>query len=244
VTVINPLSSFALQKYEKLSTSLSNKDKATIFVTKSKLFFREYIDNEHHFIAAKSVNIKKNKIYNVNLVTTDANYKFLFRADAEEASLENNLIILHHPIISYENKTEKLPILSFATKISLNKLALSIKSPEKINIWQLPTIIEYSSKSGLPVIKYQLHYYKELTKPFAMVAMSQIAYIFLRLNNRQSKTYPIIKSIVLSVFIYGILEFSFRILAYNGVIPILAIIMPLIFIILIINFAILHFQEA
>jgi lipopolysaccharide export LptBFGC system permease protein LptF len=244
VGIVNPLASFALQKYDKLSAKLSNRYSATMFVTKSKIFFREYTEQENYFIAASSVDIGRNKIYNVSLIVTNAQYKFLYRAEAQEASINNNNLILHNPVISSTDKIQTLPELSFPTKISLYQLTLSLKSPEKISIWQLPNMIDYSSQSGLPVTKYQLHYYKELAKPFAMVAMSQIPYLFLNLSTRRNKTSHIMHAVVLNIITYGVLEFVFRVLAYNGLSPAWSVMLPLAFIILIINFAILHLQEA
>jgi lipopolysaccharide export LptBFGC system permease protein LptF len=50
--------------------------------------------------------------------------------------------------------------------------------------------------------------------------------------------------LVTGICTYFFLEISLRILAYSGLHPILATLLPVLFIILISNFVILHFQEA
>ena len=114
-----------------------------------------------------------------------------------------------------------------------------------IPLWSLSSSIENFARSGLVVTKYQIHYYKQLFKPLGMVAMSFIACWFISLNIRDnSSTRMAVLALVTGICTYFFLEISLRILAYSGLHPILATLLPILFIILISNFVILHFQEA
>ena len=78
-----------------------------------------------------------------------------------------------------------------------------------------------------------------------MVAMSFIACWFISLNMRDnSKMRVTVLGLVTGMCTYFFLEISLRILAYGGLHPVLATLLPILFIILISNFVILHFQEA
>ena len=74
---------------------------------------------------------------------------------------------------------------------------------------------------------------------------SLIACWFLSLNMRDnSSSRMAFWGLVLGICVYFFLEMSLRLLAYSGVTPIIATLLPILFIILISNFVILHFQEA
>jgi lipopolysaccharide export system permease protein len=114
-----------------------------------------------------------------------------------------------------------------------------------IYLWSLQSSIQKFARSGIPITSYQLYYFKKLLNPLAMVAMSFIACWFINLNLRDNTNSTVlIFGLALGTCTYFFLELSFRILAYSGLTPILAISLPIIFRILISNFVILHFQEA
>ena len=78
-----------------------------------------------------------------------------------------------------------------------------------------------------------------------MVAMSLVACWFISLNTRdRSGARVAILGLVSGVCTYFFLEMMVRILAYSGLNPMLSVLLPLLFIILISKFVILHFQEA
>ena len=167
------------------------------------------------------------------------------RIDSSKALVGTGSFILDNPTITSKDFYESRKMMSIPTNLSIDNLMQTFASPEMITIWSLKSSIEKFAKSGLAVTKYQIHYYKQLFKPISMVAMSFIACWFISINVRgNSESRDIIIGLILGISTYFFLEMSLRILAYNGVYPILAALLPILFIILLSNFVILHFQEA
>ena len=78
-----------------------------------------------------------------------------------------------------------------------------------------------------------------------MVALSLVACWFVSLNTRdKSNSTTLVLALLVGIGSYFFLEIALRILAYGGFSPFLATLLPIIVIILISNFVILHFQEA
>jgi lipopolysaccharide export LptBFGC system permease protein LptF len=70
-----------------------------------------------------------------------------------------------------------------------------------------------------------------------------MAFCFMNFDNRKSTIKTTTLVLVTGIFAYFYLEISSRILAYGGLSPIFATLLPILFIILIGNFVILHLQE-
>ena len=73
---------------------------------------------------------------------------------------------------------------------------------------------------------------------------SHIYMFFLNFDNRTSKIKTMALPLGIAIFTYFGLEISLHTLAYGGLSPMFATLLPILFIILISNFVILHFQES
>ncbi len=109
---------------------------------------------------------------------------------------------------------------------------------------QIIFLDEPTTGLGLPTLSYQLHFFKQLFKPISTSAIVLLAFWFLNFDNRTSKIKTMALPLVIAIFTYFALEISLHTLAYGGLSPMFATLLPILFIILISNFVILHFQES
>jgi len=243
--LINPIGTYGLQEYEKLAAKLNNTPNLNFIISPTGLFFFENFAGNNYIIQAKSINAYKQTLTDVTILLVDEYNNLTQRIDTPLIQLQPGVFKLISPVITKRNSSRKLKELHLPTNLSIDNLIQRFSQPEMIPLWSLSSSIENFARSGLVVTKYQIHYYKQLFKPLGMVAMSFIACWFISLNIRDnSSTRMAVLALVTGICTYFFLEISLRILAYSGLHPILATLLPILFIILISNFVILHFQEA
>lgn len=245
IAIINPLGTLGFAEYDKIESRLNNEPQNSFLVSKSGIFFYEQYQGTNRIIQARSINPSKKSISDMTILMVDQQNQLIKRIDSPLAILEGNQFHLLDPVISTQNESSSMKGLSLPTNLSISNLIQRFKPPEMISIWHLPESIDKISNSGLPILNYQLHFFKQLFKPISIAAMVLLACWFLSLNNRDnSAAKNIIFALVIGLSTYFLLEITVRILAYGGLSPIFATLLPILFIILISNFIILNFQEA
>ena len=211
----------------------------------SFIFFFEKFSGSNRIIQAKSINAKEKELLDVTIIMVDAQNNLTKRVDSPQAFIHPGVFVLKNATITKRDSSITKEEINLPTNLSIDNLMETFVAPEMIPIWSLNNSIEKFAKSGLSVTKYQIHLYKQLFRPIAMVAMSFIACWFISLNVRDnSGARKTVIGLLLGVCTYFFLEMTLRILAYSGIPPVLAGLLPILFIILLSNFVILHFQEA
>jgi lipopolysaccharide export system permease protein len=245
ITIINPIGTFGLREYEKIEAKLNNTPQNIFIISKSGIFFYEKYHSTNRIIQAKSINTAKKSIADITILVVDEQNNLIKRIDSTRATLDNGLFELKDPLVSTQAGISSPPTILLPTNLSIDNLIQRFSPPEMISIWQLPESIDKINNSGLPILNYQLHFFKQLFKPLAMSAMVLLACWFLTLNNRDNSSVKnIVFSLAAGLGTYFLLEIMLHVLTYGGLGPIFATSLPILFIILISNFVILHFQEA
>ncbi len=243
--VINPIGTYGLQEYQKLEAKITETPNLDFIISQSAIFFFEKFAGTNRIIQAKSINANKKTLLDVTILILDKHNNLTKRIDTPTVVLKAGAFKLFFPKITYRDSSEQLDQLNIPTNLSIDNLMQRFIPPEMIPIWNLNDSIDKFAESGLAVTRYQLYYYKQLFKPIIMVAMSYIACWFISLNIRDNSSVKVaVFGLLLSICTYFFLEITLHILAYSGLHSIFAILLPILFIILISNFVILHFQEA
>lgn len=244
VSVLNPAGSYGLQQYQILEAQLTKKTLSTFGSGPSgEILFFEKSGRHHQIIKAQSVDLALQELTNVTIFFINADNDFSKRLDAKKARLNHHQLTLSEVQIITNDSMSKQAEMTISTNWSIDHCLE--RSPEMISVWQLPGIIDKLLKSGAPVINYQLNYYKQLLKPLMMAATVILAACFFSLQKRHNVQSKIVASGLLVGFaVYWWFEVTLRILAYRGIEPFLAVLLPIILIILISNFVVLHFHQA
>ena len=245
ITTISPLGTYGLKEYEKIEANITNAPHLNFIISQSGIFFFEKFAGNNRIIQAKSINSKEKTLSDVTILMVDSQNNLTKRIDSPKAIISPGSFTLEDSTITLKDLTKHKKQINLPTNLSINNLMQTFTAPEMIPIWNLKNSIEKFAKSGLAITKYQIHYYKQLFKPISMVAMSFIACWFISLNVRDnSSAKTVVTGLILGICTYFFLEMTLRILSYSGIHPILATLLPILFIILLSNFVILHFQEA
>lgn len=245
LTTISPIGTYGLKEYEKIEANVTNAPHLNFVISQSGIFFFEKFAGNNRIIQAKSINSKEKTLSDVTILMVDSRNNLTKRIDSPTALISPGSFILEDSSITLKDSTTNKEKVTLPTNLSIDNLMQTFTAPEMIPIWSLKNSIEKFAKSGLAVTKYQIHYYKQLFKPISMVAMAFIACWFISLNVRDnSGAKTIVIGLILGICTYFFLEMTLRILAYSGIHPVLSALLPILFIILLSNFVILHFQEA
>jgi lipopolysaccharide export system permease protein len=244
--VLNPIGTYGLRKYETLEAKLTKKRHGGFLVVQQGgiLLCEEY-NEDNRLIMARSINVISKELKDVTILFIDSSNHFLKRIDAESAILSDNELKLKDIEVITDNDIEKYGRLTIPTGLSINNFIERFAMPEMIPVWELPSSINKFLKSGVPVINYQIYYYKQLLKPIMMVATVILACCFISLRQRDnSQNKMLVSGLVTGFVIYSLVEVALRVLASNNIQPFLAVLLPIILIILISNFVVLHFNQA
>lgn len=245
INLISLVGTYGLQAYSALDSKIHKTQSASLVISQSGLLIFENFTGENRIIQARSINTKTSVLKDITVLIIDEHNNLEKRIDSPRAILKSDKFELTSPLITTKEGSEKLEDMSLLTNISIDSLLQRFTPPEMISMWNLKSSIKEFDNSGLAVTKYQIYYYKQIFKPFFMLAMSLVACWFISLNTRdKSGTRVAILGLVSGVVTYFFLEMMVRILAYSGLNPMLSVLLPLLFIILISKFVILHFQEA
>lgn len=245
VAIINPIGTYSLEEHKKIEARLEkNPSQNSFFISNAGIFFYEKYQNTDRIIQARSINVVKKSILEMTILIVDSKNQLIQRIDTSYAELNNKQFDIYAPIISTPNGSLTVPKLYLQTNLSIDTLLQRFTPPEMVSIWYLSDLIDKLTSSGFPTTSYQLHFFKQLFKPIAISAMVFLACWFLSFDNRTSATKTMAFALIIGIFTYFSLEITLRILAYGELTPLFATLLPILFIILISNFVILHFQES
>lgn len=243
-TVVQPFSSMLLASYDRLEAKILNKSSQSVVLSDQGIIIEEDYQNEKRFITTKDVDLEHNKISNVTIIFTDYNNKYLNRMHASYGVLVNSEIVLYDIEIFDNTKPKFLENTIVPTRLSIGTFLENLTQPEEISFWEFPEKIKKLKESGMPVMKYQLYYYKILLKSLSMVAFMLFAICASNANYERVRGIkkPFI-AIVLGFAVYLCNEICVSIFIHNGLDPLLSILCPLCLIIFFSIFAILHLHE-
>ncbi|XVN42987.1 MAG: LptF/LptG family permease [Candidatus Rickettsia vulgarisii] len=244
LSILNPIGTIGLQKYDKIEAKLTNKISNDFIVYKSGLLFLEQEENTKKILQVKIIDIHNNKLNHFTLLILDNNNNFLKRIDAPSAVIANNKIEISNAKIYDGQSFQEEKHVIIPTNLSISKLLDEFTNPEMISIWDLPDLIKQLVESGVPTLSYQIYYYKQLLKPIIMSVMVILASCFFSLKQRDnSQDKILILGLFIGFIVYFILEISFKILSHNNITPFLTILLPNICILFIGNYIIMHSKQ-
>ena len=191
ITVLNPLSSTTLTRFERLESTLLKGHKSFLALSKGGLWLRQFNAEgqsvvHSDFILQSGKDVKLRNVIVFNYEGTD---KFLNRIDAEYARLEDGF---WHMTNAWVYQPESPPSHKknywLATDLTLSKIQDSFAPPETMSFWDLPRFIKTLEKAGFSAVRHRLYWHSLLAAPLLMCAMVLIAASFTLRHSRQGGT--------------------------------------------------------
>ena len=204
VSVLNPLASTTLTRYERLEAVNLKGRKSFLAISQGGLWLRQANAEGQSVVHSEFILQAKNEVElrNVIVFNYEGADKFRSRIDAQLARLEDGFWHLKN---AWVYDPEALPQFEkdywLATDLTLSKIQDSFAPPETMSFWDLPGFINTLEKAGFSAVRHRLYLHTLLAAPLLMCAMVLIAATFTLRHSRRGGTTFIISGGVLTGFI-------------------------------------------
>lgn len=182
VTVINPVGSLFITKFEQLESRYLERRKNEIAFFEQGLWLRQNLQHSEEngtiILHAQKVTQPDWQMKNVMILRFDADQRFIRRVDAQSGYLNNGEWILQNasghgitPDYDFENAIE----VRIKTDLTRRDIEESFASPEAMSFWKLPGHIRTLQNTGFDATKLRVHYQSLLSQPLMFAAMVLLA---------------------------------------------------------------------
>lgn len=245
IAIINPIATILLERHEKLETTYLNKSSNLVSMSNAGLMIKENIHNGSRVTIADKINLTDLSFTDTIMLELDHNNQLIRRIHSKYTKLNEKEWLLNDIAIFRHSTPETLDKLNLKTNMSFKKILSSFATPEIISFWKLPKFISNMRESGFVVLPYQSYYYKLVTKPLFIISTIFIASCFINIHARENhNSKMVVKGIITGFSLHFIAQISVNIITSFGVHPLFAATIPIILILLVCQFMILHTQEA
>ncbi len=177
VSLINPLSTLLLDRFEQYETKYLGSQRHLISVFQSGFWIREKETKAGEVILhAEKINPESWQLQNVMGLAFNETNSNTSRLDAEQAKLEDGYWLFKNVHITQKNAdnivrdTYKLP-----TTLTKKDIEESFANPETISFWNMPAFIRTLEATGFDSTKLRIHYHYLLSLPLLFVSMILLA---------------------------------------------------------------------
>lgn len=203
ITVVNPLGSIMLLKYEELDSDYFEGRSSQLAVSRSGMWLRQSQDGTQSVIHAVRMTSDDMTLREVTVYLYDDKNRFTRRLDAPEARLMDGIWQLNRVLVTTPGKpSARQAIYDLPTNWTAAKIKNSFSPPETLSFWHLPGFIALLDRAGFTATRHRVYWYSLLAIPVLLGAMVLIAASFsLRLARRGGVTPLIGSGVIFSFFI-------------------------------------------
>lgn len=205
ITVLNPVASAMLSKYERLEATLLKGQHSFLSISRTGLWLRQSSKFGQSVVNARHV-LQQGVVVELRDVTVfvyEGKDKFKERIDADQAKLADGFWHLKEAWLTAPEKAPRFEKEYWLeTDLTLSKIQDSFAPPETMSFWDLPTFIKTLENAGFSAVRHRLYWHSLLAAPLLMCAMTLIAATFTLRHVRRGGTTYIITGGVLTGFIF------------------------------------------
>lgn len=221
LTIIHPLSSIAMTRYESLQNFYFGDGVETVTIIDDGLWLRQEDNSGSFILKAETLDAKNWIMANVSVFFFDENNTHLQRIDAKNARLEPETWVFERVSLHKTGEAAAiLPSLSLKTSLTTDTIAESFSNPQTISFWRMPFFIKSVAETGLDTTDIRAHYQSLLSQPFLLVSMIFMAAAISLRTERAPSLLPIIVSALGFGFVAFFLSGFLKALSLGHEIPI------------------------
>ncbi len=221
IVFIDPMSSRMMAYADKMKLETRGQRSSLVRVFGDGIWLRQRDADELLLINAGSFDAERGALERVTIWRLSSDAAFKERIDAPEATLSGRTIELKDARMKAvgDRFSQRTPLYSVPTKLTLADLRESVPSPESMSIWDLPRFILLAEAAGLPTIRYNIRFHDLCSTPLKLTAMVLIAAIFSLGPMRSGGTPRLILAAVGCGFLLYILSEVSTALGESGIAP-------------------------
>ena len=207
VTVLNPVASAFLSRYESLETKYISRQASTLSVSETGLWLRQSDDRGQSVIHASRVSPEKMTLHHVIVFRFRGRDHFVSRIDARRAQLDDGRWMLLDALHTRPGQPgEQRERMVLETDLTPEKIYESFAPPETISFWSLPGFIDLLENAGFTAHRHRLQLHRLLANPVLFAAMVLLAATFSLRPQRRGRVAIVIAAGVLTAFLLHFLS--------------------------------------
>lgn len=191
VTVVNPLGSMLISRYERLESSYLDSEDRQIAFLRDGLWIRQEVggvapapdaatvsgDAGYMVFHALRVDQGSWALHDLSVFEFNKSNRFIRRYDAQSAQLVSGAWSLDQVVVHdvLPPRARALEVFSVPTELTPQDIEESFAPLETISFWQLPKHIKMLEESGFDATRLKVHYQSLLSQPLLFIAMVLLA---------------------------------------------------------------------
>jgi len=206
-TVVNPLGSVLLRRYDKLEARHTSQHESTFAVSENGLWLRQADDDGVSVIHARRVSQSAMVLHDVIVFRYAGRDEFDSRIDAARAELKKGYWLLHDALKTRPRQEGTFEeTMRIDTELTAQKIYNSFAPPETISFWELPAFIDLLERAGFAAGPQKLQFHRLLSNPVLLAAMILLAATFSLRPQRRGKVVVMIVAGVLTGFVLHVMS--------------------------------------
>lgn len=176
VGLFNPLAAAARSEAEQLVAEVFGREAGLLAASGEGSWLRQDGADGQSVITARASSNQGLALAGVIVFQFDKDGRFVERADAERAVLQDGYWELHKATISRPlREPEVFDNYSLSTHLDRERVGDALGSEIAVSFWQLPDLIQASEKAGLSASKYRMQQALLMSRPALLLAMVVLA---------------------------------------------------------------------
>jgi len=210
VTMINPLTSISLKKYEMIKGEYERDKDYLAAITKNGIWIKEKDDNKNNIIRASS--LKNNNLMELSIYKFDENNDLVKRIEADYADITSldwkltnvNIIDKDGTLLS-----KNLDGIVHRSVYNLVKIKNLYSNLDTVSFWKIGNEIELLEKRGYSTKQMETKLHRSLSFPFFLISMVFLSGVFtLGASFKENNVTYIFITIITCILVYFFNDFS------------------------------------
>ena len=221
VTVLNPVASVLLGRFEQLEAKYIHNQSSTLSVSRQGLWLRQADPDGQSVIHARRVTGTSMTLHDVIIFRFADRDRFVGRIDAARAVLRPGAWQVFEAWVSSPGTRARFAErLEIPTELTREKILDSFAPPETISFWNLPGFIELLENAGFSATRHKLQLHRLLATPLLFAAIILLAVSFSLRPQRRGRVGLVIFGGALTGFLLYFVSNLVFALGLSGKIPV------------------------
>ena len=210
VTMINPITSISLKKYETLKGEYERDKDYLATITKNGIWIKEKNINKNNIIRAS--NLKDDNLMILTIYEFDKDNHFVKRIDADYANISSQDWKLKNVKILDENGnllSENIDEIIYKSIYDLDKIKSLYSNLDTVPFWRIKKEMELLEERGYSTKQMETRLHRSLAFPFFLLSMVILSGVFtLGLSFKENNLNYIFITIITCILVYFFNDFS------------------------------------
>ena len=210
ITLINPLTSVSLKKYETFKGKYERDKDYLAAITKNGIWIKEKNNNKNNIIKASTLSDKN--LMNLTIYQFDIDNNFVKRIEAEYANIVSSDWILKNVNIMDQDGnliSEKIDQIIYKSIYDLKKIKSLYSNLNTVSFWEITSEIKLLEERGYSTKQMKTKLHKSFAFPFFLLSMIFLSGVFtLGINFKENNIAYVFITIISCILVYFFNDFS------------------------------------